>query len=1051
MNPFKILSAESSGLDFENSITESDDFNIIEYLYFYNGAGVGAGDLNGDGLSDLVFNSNQSHPAIYINNPEDGIKLRDVSAELKLDTISGWGTGVALADVNGDGLLDIYLCQVGSYKKFEGRNRLLINKGEKDGLPQFKDETEEYGLGFSGLSTQAAFFDYDLDGDLDMYLLNHSTHQTSNYGKAEMRETLDSQNGDRLYRNNGKSFENVTSTSGIYSSKIGYGLGISISDLDNNGYPDIYIGNDFHENDYIYWNEGGQFREGIREVVTRTSQFSMGVDIADVNEDGSSDIFTLDMMPAENELRNTSVGYDPYNIFNFKRNFGFLDQFPHNNLQISDGGAQPKFSELAGFYGIESTDWSWSCLFEDYDLDGDKDLFISNGIMRRPNDLDYLRYIADPLVQEGATDLEMIEKMPSGKVANYLFSQKEDGGFENVLRKENSSLSNGSVYVDLDNDGDLEIVTNNINEPAYIYENISNESVEYNYLKVELNGEGGNRLGVGSKVEIYLRDRILYRQLNPQRGFMSSVDPVLNIGLGGHERIEKVIVRWPGGMKSLTQNVLANQTIVVNQSEGTNDSASRISTSESTYFSKLNFEYDILHQENEFNDLDKQKLAAQLYSREGPVLATTDLNNDGKNEFFIGAAKNQAPGIFSITDSGIAPIGNTDWTNENTFEDTGALFLDIDKDGDEDLIVISGGHDIQIESPSFANRIYLNDGSNNFARQPIKSVSAPLENSSCIVSADYDNDGDQDLFVGTRVDKYNHSHTPVSYILENDGKGNFDKRRENKLGMVTDAEWGDIDGDGDIDLVVVGDWMPITVLVNKEGTLVKKELPKSHGWWRTVKLEDINDDGSLDIIAGNFGLNNNLMVDDKTPMKMIVSKNGQSYMTHQNGVALSSADELIKQIPQIRKQFGSYKEYAQLDADELFGEEMEETKIVETLETSLYLNTGSVRFDKLDLPRETQLSSVNSVIVYDLNKDGLLDLIFGGNEFHLNTRFGKNDASRGVTLLQKKDNSFEYLDSRRSGLRLDGMIRSAKVISSGGKDYFLFAANDGPLQVYTLN
>ena len=1045
---FKLLSSSDSGLDFVNNITETDSFNIIRYLYFYNGAGVGAGDLNGDGLPDLVFNSNQGNPVIYLNESDQKIQLKDISKELQLDTITGWGTGVALADVNGDALLDIYLCQVGSHKNFKGRNRLLINKGAIKGMPSFVEETEKYGLGFSGLSTQASFFDYDLDGDLDMYLLNHSTHQTSNYADASVREIPNPENGDRLYLNDGSKFLDITETAGIYSSNIGYGLGIAISDLDNNGYPDIYIANDFHENDYIYWNDGGEFREGIRDAISRTSQFSMGVDIADINEDGANDIFTLDMMPPSKELRSSTVGYDPYNIFLFKKGYGYHDQFPHNHLQISNGLKKPVFSEQAAFRGVESTDWSWSCLFEDYDLDGDKDLFVSNGIMRRPNGLDYLNFIADPLVQEGASDLEMLSEMPSGVTTNYFFDQGSSGKFSLVNTGDAESLSNGAVYVDLDNDGDLEIVTNNINSPAFIYENIS--SGQNNFLKVKLEGLKKNTFGIGAKLEVHIDGKVLYREFYPQKGFMSSVDPVVNFGLGHVTSIESLVVKWPNGLTQTIKDIEVNKTITITEKTSGNQAFANAQSNLNSIFEKVEFENELTHSENEYNDLDQEKLSPQLYSREGPALAVTDIDGDGNEEFFLGGAKNQTAGIYAIRNASFLPTTTLDWESDFQFEDTDALFFDSDGDGDKDLYVTSGGHDSRVETPLFRNRVYINQEKKNFEKQALSAAAIPLENSSCVTSADFDNDGDLDLFVGTRVDKYKNAKTPISYILENDGNGNFNRRRENALGMVTDAEWGDIDNDGDQDLVVVGDWMPITLLINKDGSLIKKELPNSKGWWRSLTLEDIDGDNKLDIIAGNFGLNNNLEVSKATPLKLHVSKAGQSYMTYGNGSTIASADEIVKQMPQFRRQFNNYEEFSKLNAEEFFQDELLETKEVTTFETSIFKNSGRGNFKKMELPHQVQVSSVNSVVIYDVNRDGLKDIIFAGNEYHLNTRFGKNDASLGVLLLQNSDGGFESVNTQRSGLELEGMIRNASILKSEGVEYFLFAANNGPLQVYQL-
>jgi len=637
---FVYLDSENTGVDFSNNLTEKDSFNIIQYLYYYNGSGIGAGDFNNDGKVDLYFGANRGEDQLYLNSSSDGITFQNITEESGLSGLSDWTTGVTVVDINQDGLLDIYVCQVGNYKSLQGSNKLYVNQGLVDGMPSFIESAKDYGLDFQGLSTHAAFFDYDVDGDLDMYLLNHSVHSTETYVKGEVRTLYDTINGDRLYRNDSGLFVNVTEEAGIYGSKLGYGLGVDIGDLDQNGYPDIYVANDFHENDYLYLNNGdGTFNESIQKAVNRTSQFSMGVSVSDINNDERLDIISLDMMPEDEVVRLSSVDVDPYDIYKFKNEYGFHYQLPKNHLQINRGlGADGimRFSDIATYAGIDATDWSWSVIPGDYDNDGDADLFVSNGIHRRPNDMDYLKYLSDPLTQQNASDATLVEKMPLGIVPNVIYEQGDNLIFTDRMDwvEARPSASTGSISADLDNDGDLDIVTSNINDAAFIMENTT---VASNYLKLEFDED---QLSIGSEIRIWITGKAQMKSVKTSSGFMSSYIGAIHFGLGDAEIIDSLIVQWPSGKVSKYYDVTANQTLLVDS----NNSEVRIKQDKVKQAQALNWkieELEFIHHEDSYDDIGRQKLMPYVLSKEGPAVAYGDINGDNITDIYLGGAHGQ--------------------------------------------------------------------------------------------------------------------------------------------------------------------------------------------------------------------------------------------------------------------------------------------------------------------------------------------------------------------------------------------------------------------------
>lgn len=1067
---FEELSPNETGVDFTNQLHEDDQFNIIEYLYFYNGGGVAVGDINNDGLIDLYFSSNQEPNKLFLN--KGNFKFEDISSSSNVAGLGNWKTGVTMADVNGDGYLDIFSCGVGGYKGFTGQNQLLINKGDLT----FEDKTEEYNLSFQGFSTQASFFDYDNDGDLDMFLVNHSVHSVRSYGDVMLRHQSDPKAGDKLYRNDliptGKAgFTEVTSRANINSSQIGYGLGVGISDLNNDGYLDIYISNDFHENDYLYINQqDGSFKQELETSMAHSSRFSMGNDIGDINNDGWQDIVTLDMLPKEESIIKASGGEDPYDIFTFKLKFGYHYQVARNSLQLNRGinsDGTLLFSDIAPFARVEATDWSWGPLLADFDNDGFRDFFVANGIVRRPNDLDYINYISTDSAQRFLSDRQMIDKMPSGKVPNYFFRNTGKKAFDDVSESWiglNPTLSNGAAYADLDNDGDLDLIVNNINEVASVYRNDSDS--KSNYLNVKLEGNSPNIFGIGSKVIVYSNGLESAQELIPTRGWLSSSSYELHFGLGEETNIDSVLVIWPDNYYEKIKTLKTNQTITLKQL----DAKVKWNYHSATH-KKILQPVEVLdykHVENSYSDFESERLVPHSLSSQGPKMSVRDVNGDKLDDVFIASAKGKPSSIFFQSKTGIfSKSSQKELESDSLYEDTASVFFDADGDKDLDLVVVSSG---ETGSGDYMQpRLFINDGRGNFS----KSVNA-FENisisSTCIVKFDFDNDGDIDLFIGARSVVGNYGISPKSYLLANDGTGKFidESKRlpQSSIGMVTGAVWTDLDSNGSSDLVVVGEWMPITFLLQDPSgnfTDQTKEFgfDKTHGWWNTIAEADVDGDGDLDFLVGNAGLNSRFRASVNEPVELWVGDidgNGSSdpiitYYNNHIRYPFISKDQLIKQVPTLKKKFLKYEVFKNVILEDIIsGSDLLKFihKKTETFASVWIEKKGNGVYVTHELPIEAQLFPIFAFAVDDLNADKIPDILAVGNWYEVEPELGRQDAGNGLVLLGQPNLVFTSLTSQQTDFIIKGQGRDIKIVTNQtGKQYFIVSLNNNKILCFT--
>lgn len=1058
------LKDQSIGVQFENTLTYTEELNPYTYRNFYNGGGVALGDINNDGLLDIFFTGNLVDNKLFLN--KGNWEFEDITSNAGVACENVWSTGATFVDINHDGFLDLYICKSGKPGGEKRHNELFINQGDNT----FQEQSKEYGLDIVGLSVHAAFFDFDKDGDLDCYILNNSIRSVGNYDLIQDQRNIPSKDGNKLLRNDDGKFIDISSQAGIFSSAIGFGLGITLGDFNNDTWTDLFISNDFFERDYMYINDTqGGFTETLANDFGSISMGSMGADAADLDNDLLSDIMVTEMLPTSIERKRTKALFESWDKYSLAVKKGYHHQFPRNALHknLGDDG----FIEISRFSGVDATEWSWASLIFDMDNDGLKDILVSNGIYKDLLDRDYLSYMAndEKVTNLIKTDEEVIMKlidlMPSKALPNAVFKNKGGFEFENVSKYwglDQPSFSNGSAYGDLDNDGDLDIVINNVNMPAFIYENKSelkdNHSVGFHFSADDKNSQA-----IGTKVIIKYGDKLEAMNENfPSRGFMSSVSSGVHFGLGSSKIIDSLYILWPNGQITSKTQLKSDSIYTFNQPIASGIKPNHIKNSKRAVLQEANPLFHFIHKENSFSDFNREALLPQMFSNEGPSLSSADLNQDGIEDYYIGGAKNQAGSLFLSNSDGSYDENQVPFNRDSKSEDTGSTFFDSDGDGDLDLYVCSGGKAFSKFDYSLLDRLYINNGKGIFSKSRSPLPFDKMVSSSSVAINDFDSDGDMDIIVGGRFNTQVYGEPSSVYLLENQGENNYtlsEQKDLENLGMITDVQCSDINSDGFEDLIIAGEWMPISIFINEKGKFINKtrefNLTNASGIWSSLVVNDIDNDGDLDILAGNVGANSFYQKNDRLYLSDF-DKNGspEQIYTHkrQNSYyPIADRDELVSQMPGLKKQLLFYKDYATAHMESIFSPEQIKDAIaydLNQIKTVLFINNNG-SYSPIELPSQIQYSNTSSLLISDVDNDGIKDIITGGNQYKVKPQFGISDASQGWLIKGKIENNLYSFDKIES-LGIKGQIRDFKIVPLKNKSILITVINNDQLQFHEI-